>query len=385
MNICVYSSLREIGRTDWDALAGEGFPFCEYDFLRALETSGSVGEGSGWHPIYLVAEDRGCIAGAMYLYAKEHSFGEYIFDWAWAEAFERYGLDYFPKLVSAVPFTPATGPKLLVRPGQEAARVREALVQAALQITVQHKLSSFHVLFIPPEEKPVYAGAEMWIRSSVQYHWHNREYSDFEAFLATLKVKKRHEIRRERKRVENLPVEIRLLTGDALSAEHARVMYGFYQDTYDRKRGSPYLTPEFFETIFDIMRERIVLWLAREEGEWTAGAIHFRKGPNLYGRYWGTRRPYRFLHFELCYYRAIEYAIEQGLQLVEAGAQGPHKMLRGFSPVTTYSAHWIADPDFRQAIGQFIAEEKSDIEAGVEQAEIRSAYRREGEDSGQRS
>jgi hypothetical protein len=375
MQIRLEQSIAEIGPDSWDAISHPSFPFSDYSYLHALEESGSVGADTGWEPLYLCAMEEDALLGAMFLYIKTDSYGEYIFDWAWAEAFERYGIPYYPKLVSAVPYTPATGPKILCRNRERAEEIREILLRAALQITREYELSSFHVLFIPDGEQALYRNSGMMIRSSMQFHWHNRDYSDFEDFLAALKVKKRHEIRRERKAVDALPVEIHELRGDDLTEEHARTMYGFYVMTYDRKWGQPYLTRDFFSEVFETMRDQVVLWMAREGSEWVAGALHFLKGAVLYGRHWGCSCHYRYLHFELCYYRAIEYAIRHGLRRVEAGAQGPNKLLKGYVPVTTYSAHWISDPEFGSAIGKYILEESDHLRAVMKEGEDRSAFK----------
>ena len=377
MQVRLEQSIADIGREQWGAISHPSFPFSDYDFLYALENSGSVGAGTGWEPFYLCATQNGEVLGAMYLYVKSDSHGEYIFDWAWAEAFQRHGIPYYPKLVSAVPFTPATGPKILLRSGVDRDHVAGALLRGALDIAARHDLSSFHVLFIPEPERPFYRAPGMMIRSSVQFHWHNRGFANFENFLAALKVKKRHEIRRERKAVGALPVEILELRAGDLLEEHALMMYGFYVTTYDRKWGHPYLTRDFFLETFDTMRDRIVLWMAREGSEWVAGALHFQKGSTLFGRHWGCSRHYRYLHFELCYYRAIDYAIRHGLEVVEAGAQGPNKLLKGYVPVTTYSAHWISDPEFRNAIENFVLEEGEHVRDVVREGMDRSAFKPE--------
>lgn len=375
MRIRLEQSISEIGCDQWDAISHPSFPFSDYSYLHALENSGSIGADTGWEPLYLCAMEKDTLLGAMYLYVKTDSYGEYIFDWAWAEAFQRYGIPYYPKLISAVPYTPATGPKILCRNGAPVEEIRELLLRSALDVARENDLSSFHVLFIPDGEQAFFRDPGMMIRSSMQFHWHNRDYSDFEDFLAALKNKKRHEIRRERKAVSALPIEICELRGNDLTEEHARMMYGFYVITYDRKWGQPYLTRDFFCEIFETMKDNVVLWMAREEREWVAGALHFQKGSTLYGRHWGCSGHYRYLHFELCYYRAIEYAIRHGLQRVEAGAQGPNKLLKGYVPVSTYSAHWISDPEFRSAIEKYILEESDHLRAAMKEGEDRSAFK----------
>ena len=340
----------------WQAIAPANFPFCDYRFLDALETSGSVGADTGWQPLHLSLWDKDeQLVAALPLYLKTDSYGEYIFDWSWANAYARHGLPYYPKLVSAIPFTPATGPKLL-------GAAPEALIKAARALADKLKCSSLHLLFLDETEAAHAAASELPIRASYQFHWHNRGFADFADFLASLRQKKRKEIRRERRLVRELPLRIETLTGDALTPAHAEIMYGFYRDTIARKWASAYLTATFFDTIFSTFRDHIVLHLAFEEsGDAIAGAIAFRKGNALFGRYWGCSRNYPHLHFELCYYRGIDYAITHALERFEAGAQGSHKVQRGFSPAVTRSAHWIAHPQFASAIADFISDEEAAI------------------------
>ena len=343
----------------WRALEPPDFPFFDYEFLRALERSGSIGGGSGWSPVYLVCkDDLGGVLGALPLYLKTHSYGEYIFDWEWAHAYRQHGLPYYPKLVAAVPFTPATGPKLLVRPDADRAAVTRALLDAAQRLGEERRVSSSHALFLPEEELDEFIVHGFAVRHSVQFHWRNRGYGAFSDYLDAMMSKRRRQVARERRQLEG--VEIERLTGSELSPEHAATMYRFYLSTSDRKWGSPYLTGAFFAEVFRTMGDRILLILARDRGTGRpiAGALNFFKGRTLYGRYWGTTEERRNLHFELCYYQAIEFAIERRLALFEAGAQGEHKLARGFLPSLTYSAHAIHHPDFRRAIEDYINVEK---------------------------
>jgi uncharacterized protein len=343
----------------WRALEPPDFPFFDYEFLRALERSGSIGGGSGWSPVYLVCkDDLGGVLGALPLYLKTHSYGEYIFDWEWAHAYRQHGLPYYPKLVAAVPFTPATGPKLLVRPDADRAAVTRALLAAARRLGEERRVSSSHALFLPEEELDEFIEHGFAVRHSVQFHWRNRGYGAFSDYLDAMMSKRRRQVARERRQLEG--VEIERLTGSELSPEHAATMYRFYLSTSDRKWGSPYLTGAFFAEVFRTMGDRILLVLARDRGTGRpiAGALNFFKGQTLYGRYWGTTEERRNLHFELCYYQAIEFAIERRLALFEAGAQGEHKLARGFLPSLTYSAHAIHHPDFRRAIEDYINVEK---------------------------
>jgi uncharacterized protein len=354
-------SIKLVGEEAWRVLEPPDFPFFDFEFLLALERSRSVGRRTGWSPVYLVCEEQGRVLGAMPLYLKTDSYGEYVFDWAWANAYHEHGLSYYPKLVSAVPFTPAPGPKLLVRPDADRAAVTSALLDAARELGDEHRVSSSHALFLPEDDLDDFEARGFSVRHSLQFHWRNRGYGGFTDYLDAMTSKRRRQVARERRQLEG--VEVEYLTGEALIPEHAAMMYGYYVDTYDRKWGSPYLTSAFFDEVFRTMRDRVMLAVAREESTRrpVAGALFFFKGTALFGRYWGATKSVRNLHFELCYYQGIEFAIERGLSLFEAGAQGEHKLARGFLPVVTYSAHEIRHPAFRRAIEHYIAEERAMI------------------------
>ena len=356
-----FGEIDEIGRDAWERLAPRNFPFASFDYLRALEMSGVVGKDSGWLPVYLGVEHEDSLVGLSYLYVKDNSYGEYIFDWSWAQAFQRHGLPYYPKLTSAVPFTPATGPKLLIEPSAVARDVAAVLIRQAKELVAKGGMSSLHYLFLAPEEAPLFEASGMMLRHSFQYHWKNRDYRSFADFLAELRPKKSRQIRREREQLKEAGLEIELLTGESLYPEHAAIFYRFYLATIEKMGAIPYLNLDFFRLVFDTMRDRVVLLLAKDRGEAIAGSLFYRQGAHLYGRYWGASKDVRNLHFELCYYRAIEWAIGEGITLFEAGAQGEHKVARGFLPELTYSAHAITHPAFSQAIDQFVAEEKADI------------------------
>ena len=354
-------SVGAVPKADWDALAGiggggAGNPFVCHDFLTALEDSGSVGPRSGWQAAPILLEEDGKLVGALPSYLKGHSQGEYVFDHAWADAYERAGGEYYPKLLIAAPFTPATGPRVLVREERYAA----PLLQAAMQVCVQNGFSGAHANFIEPAQLPLFEEAGWLPRSDIQFHWTNRGYDDFEGFLADLASRKRKAVRKERAAAQE-QVRIERLTGADLRPEHWDAFWEFYQDTGARKWGTPYLTREAFDLLGERMGDRIVLVLASQDGEPVAGALNFVGGDALYGRYWGCTRDVRFLHFELCYYQAIDIAIERGLSRVEAGAQGGHKLARGYEPVQTWSAHWIADPGFREAIADFLERERAGV------------------------
>lgn len=369
-----FTCLDAIQNGDWGQLASPSFPFSDYDYLRALETSGSVGVDSGWFPQYFTAHSGDSLQGASYLYAKHHSHGEYIFDWSWAEAYERYQVPYYPKLLSAIPFTPATGPKLLLASHPDRENVAAQLIRAALQQTQVLDYSSLHYLFITDNEIGFFERAGFLIRHSFQYHWVNRGYASFVDFLGSLQSKKRKQIRKEREQLEGENLAFRALTGDELIPDHAALFYRFYLRTITEKGAIPYLTEAFFATAFETMRDRIVLFLAEDGNETVAGSLCYFKGDTLYGRYWGTTRAVRNLHFELCYYRPMEWAIARGLKRFEAGAQGEHKIARGFLPTLTYSAHWIRHSQFREAIARFIEEEKRAIDLYFEEMRNHSPY-----------
>lgn len=357
LTIRIAPSVGSLDAAEWNALGGDGNPFVSHEFLTALEDSGSVGEGSGWDPVPIIITDAtGALVAAMPSYAKGHSQGEYVFDHAWADALQRAGGRYYPKLQIAAPFTPANGPRLLLRDESLAPH----LLKAAETVCLQSKLSSAHATFIEPEQVPFFDQAGWLMRSDIQFHWENRGYASFDDFLGVLASRKRRTLRKERAAAQD-GVEIVRLSGDDIRPEHWDAFWIFYQDTGARKWGRPYLTREAFTLFGERMSERIVMILALVEGHPIAGALNFIGDEALYGRYWGCTVDKRFLHFELCYYQAIDFAIERGLKRVEAGAQGGHKLARGYEPVKTWSAHWIADPGFRAAIADFLEREREGV------------------------
>ena len=366
MKVELLLGIEGVDEAAWRALQPPDFPFFDLEFLRALEHSGSIGKTSGWSPVYLVCRDGRSVLGALCLYLKTDSYGEYVFDWEWARAYQQHGIPYYPKLVAAVPFTPATGPKLLVRSSAVLedpvmrTGVTRALLDAAQRLGDQANVSSSHALFLTEGDLAEFAGRGFAVRHSLQFHWHNRGYDAFSDYLDALEGKRRRQVARERRQLGGEGLEIERLTGEALGPEHADIMYRFYLATFDRKWGFPYLTEAFFREVFRTMDDRILLVLARDglTRRPVAGALNFFKGRALFGRYWGAVEERRNLHFELCYYQAIEFAIEGGLERFEAGAQGEHKLSRGFLPTLTYSAHEIRHPGFRYAIEQYIEEEK---------------------------
>jgi predicted N-acyltransferase len=361
-DLAVSTNIDSIKKHDWDQLTLPDFPFHSFEFLKALEESGSLNTSSVWAPQHLTLSSGNTIVGATQLYKKTDSYGEYIFDWSWAKAYHQHGIPYFPKLTSAAPFTPATGPKILLQNANDQEAIASALIKGALDLMVKQECSSLHYLFITEKEIPIFAKDDFLIRHSFQYHWENKGFSSFDDFLATMKTKKRKQIIRERSQLKEEGLEFKVLTGDDLKSEHADVFYGFYLNTIEKMQAIPYLNKAFYRQVFSTMKNNVILMLAKEHGEPIAGALYFTGGKKLFGRYWGASKEVRNLHFELCYYLPIEWSIKQGIELFEAGAQGEHKIARGFVPRKTYSAHFIRHPGFRSAIAEFIEQEKKGIE-----------------------
>ena len=350
-------SVGSFDREQWNALGGDRNPFVSHEFLTALEDSGSVGEGTGWDPVPIVITDaQDNLLAAMPSYAKGHSQGEYVFDHAWADALQRAGGRYYPKLQISAPFTPANGPRLLLSDVSLAPH----LLKGAEAVCLQNNLSSAHATFIEPAQVPLFEAADWLIRHDIQFHWLNRDYDTFEDFLGALASRKRKNLRKERAAAQE-GLRIERLTGDDIKPEHWDAFWIFYQDTGARKWGTPYLAREAFTLFGERMADRLVLILAFDGDTPIAGALNFIGSEALYGRYWGCTRDVRFLHFELCYYQAIDIAIELGLPRVEAGAQGGHKLARGYEPVQTHSAHWLADPGFRAAVADFLEREREGV------------------------
>jgi len=375
IQIRLIQGIDQIEAPDWDACAGPEQPFLSHAFLSALETSGSVSADTGWLPLHLAIERGGKLLACAPMYLKSHSYGEYVFDWGWADAFERAGGRYYPKLQVAVPFTPAPGPRLLARPDVDIAR--PALIEGLLRAAADVDCSSLHITFCEEQEWQTLGKAGMMQRTGVQYHWHNRDYTSFEDFLSSLKSSKRKMIKKERAKVQAQGIDVEVLTGEAITPEIWDHFYPFYRSTVDKRWGSAYLTKRFFEEIGALMPDRIVLVMCRHEGRYIAGALNLLGSDTLFGRNWGCVETFEFLHFEACYYAAIDFAIEHGLARVEAGAQGQHKLQRGYEPVPTYSAHWVRDTSFRRAVEQFLETERRDM--AIEREKLRDLlpYRQE--------
>ena len=379
LSIKVVERLSRIRAADWDECAGPDNPFVSHAFLDALEDSNSACAETGWLPQHLALEDgNGRLLGAVPMYLKSHSYGEYVFDHGWAEAYERAGGRYYPKLQVAVPFTPVTGNRLLIRPGAppDAARL---LVAAMIEIAQRAKVSSLHVTFPTKSEYELLGEAGFLQRLGRQFHWENQGYRSFDDFLGALNARKRKQIKRER-RAANEGTSIETLNGPEISARHWDAFFRFYTSTSDKKWGSAYLTREFFDLLGSRLGERVVLVMAKQDGRYVAGALNLMGKDTLYGRNWGCAGDFPFLHFEACYYRAIDFAIARGLKRVEAGAQGAHKIQRGYLPAPTYSAHWIRDPGFRHAVEDFLKRERRAVENEMEELEEGlSPFKREAE------
>jgi hypothetical protein len=361
-----HRSIRDIPAAAWDACAGASNPFVSHGFLRLLEDSGSVQAKTGWLPQHLtLADGNGTLVACAPLYLKSHSYGEYVFDWSWAEAFERAGGRYYPKLQASVPFTPVTGPRLLVRPGAPPG-TGDVLAQGMLRVAQQLGVSSLHVTFQRTEETDLLERLGFLPRLGHQYHWTNRGYGSFNDFLGDLASRKRKSIRKERALAAGHGIALRPLTGADIEERHWDAFHRFYLDTVERKWAHAYLTRDFFLGLGEHLADRVMLVIAETaEGRPVGGALNLIGDDALYGRYWGCEAAYRFLHFEACYYRAIDFAIERGLARVEAGAQGEHKIQRGYLPQRTSSAHWIADPDFRAAVRRFLEAERPAVEREI--------------------
>jgi predicted N-acyltransferase len=376
-------SIRLVARIDaipalvWNRCADADNPFVSHEFLKALEDSESVGSDSGWLPRHVVAETQaGDIVGVVPMYLKTHSFGEYVFDQSWADAYRRAGGQYYPKLQVAVPFSPVPGPRLLVAPDAPA-HTAEALVSGLIQITTQLGVSSVHVTYVEQAQAELLEREGFLMRLGLQFHWSNNGYQSFDDFLAALSSRKRKAIRKERREVEQSGVVMRQLTGDDIRTEHWDAFFHFYLSTSDRKWGNPYLTRGFFDELGRVMGDRVVLMMAEHDGRLVAGALNLLGRDTLYGRNWGCVADYPFLHFETCYYQAVEFAIRHGLARVEAGAQGEHKLQRGYLPVPTYSAHWIREPRLRRPVAEYLLQETASVRSEIATLMQQSPFRQD--------
>lgn len=357
----VTERIADIPAKAWNQLAGEDNPFVRHEFLLALERNGCVGEDSGWYPRHLLVYAGDRLVGAAPLYIKTHSFGEFGSDWAWADAYQRAGMAYYPKLVCAIPFTPVTGARLLCAPGPHSAEIRAAIAETGVEVARSAGVSCLQWLFASADDAQLLEAHGHATRVGCQYHWHNHGYRDFQDYLDHLRSKRRKQVRRERREADASGVEVRMLSGADVSESDWRAYHRLYSATYDRKWGFPSLTPEFFFEVGRTMPDSVMLVLARRGDTCIAGAHLFRGREVLYGRNWGCSEYLPSLHFEMCYYRGIEFCIETGLSVFEAGAQGEHKIWRGFLPQATHSAHWFREARFREAIGDFLRRERIQI------------------------
>jgi len=363
------SSLSNIKSSNWNECVGNDHPFLQYEFLYALEKSNSANSKTGWQPYHYIEQENDKIIALCPLYIKNHSFGEYIFDHSWADAYHRYGINYYPKLQSAIPFTPVTGDRIVLNKSVKDKRAKQVqVINNMIQEAKKINVSSLHFNFI--NDASNWNGIDnIMVRSGIQFHWNNNEYKNFNEFLNDLSSRKRKIIRRERQCIENNNLTVKLLNGDDIKEEHINFFYDCYLDTTGRKWGSTYLTKEFFFEILHNFRNKILLIMAYQEDKMVASAINFLSKTHLYGRLWGSKYEVPFLHFELCYYQAIEYAIQNKIQIVEAGAQGEHKLQRGYAPTKTWSAHWIKDQEFSKAIQNFLDNESQLIDNQKEKLE----------------
>jgi hypothetical protein len=393
-----HDGVRALDGAAWDALVGEASPFLEYGFLSTLEETGCMDTASGWTPIIVTArrhepggaEEDGRLLGALPMYLKTNSAGEFVFDWSWADAAQRAGLRYYPKAVAAVPYTPVTGARLLVDPGLDDSRadaIRRALVEAAIRIADDLELSSVHFNFLVPRDRRIFEELEIPVRAGIQYHWYNgrgagprgertNRYGDFEEFLGRFRSKKRANIRRQRRKLAEKGVSTRVLEGDEINIAQLDRMFDYYRDTVEKFYwGRQYLTRDFFQAIGDALGPRLHMVVAEQDGEQFAGAFNLTKGDRLYGRYWGCTREVRHTHFEVCMYSAIEWCIERGIEVFEPGAGGEHKIDRGFEPTRTYSAHYIRDPSLDEAVTHFIRQERAHIDHQIDRMREESVFK----------
>ena len=377
MKLSIADSIDTVTAGQWNALSGTGNPFLRHEFLAALERNNCVGEHYGWQPRHLLAFDAaGQLAGAVPLYLKDNSYGEFVFDDAWADAYRRAGLAYFPKAVAAVPYTPASGPRILTAAGEQGDAVAAQLLQLAQEWSASENLSSLHWLFTDSTDTRRLEEAGLLLRLGCQFHWHNAGYRDFHDYLSGFSSRKRKKVRRERRYVQEAGIAISTVHGHQASAEELEVMHGFYHSTFEKKWGCATLSHGFFRELADSMGEQLVFIIARKDRRIVAGAICLRSDDTLYGRHWGCNEEYHSLHFEVCYYQGIDYCIEHGLSLFEPGAQGEHKISRGFLPTPTWSAHWIQHAGFRDIIARHLVRETEAMRDYMDELSERSPFRR---------
>jgi len=373
-----FPNIADIDPGEWNGLFRSTNPFVCHRFLSALERSGCVGKDTGWEPRHLVMRRNGAPLAAMPLYLKTHSHGEFVFDWAWAEAYARHGLDYYPKLLTAIPYSPVTGPRIGLAPAEDRCLLVEEVVSCVRETCGALGCTGWHLLFPEAALEPALALSGLLARHDVQFHWRNRPYADFDAFLGCLRAARRKNVRKERSKVAQAGVQIRRVTGGQISDEAWQGFYACYRHTYLKRSGHPgYLNREFFRLLRATMAEQLMLVVAERDGQMLASALFLFDDRTLYGRYWGALEQVDCLHFECCFYQGIEFCIEQGLEVFDPGTQGEHKLVRGFEPVETASFHWISDPRFRAALGEYLEREKHGVRRYREQARSLLPYRRD--------
>ena len=374
MKVTVNTGMSDISCAEWNRLGGDRFPFLRHEFLDAAERSGCVAPETGWSPRHLTIEGDGQLRAAMPLYEKSHSWGEFVFDWAWANAYEQAGLRYYPKLVSAIPFTPAPCTKILLRNPSDT-DAAAALLKAASTLAIETDCSSFHVLFPAKEDIAFLETADLLIRKDCQFHWHNNGYRSFDDFLATFTSAKRKKARRDRRRVHENGIQFRRIQGSELDAKTWSIVFELISRTFLIRGNAPYFSEDFFNAVSNAVPDGILVVLAEVDSEPVAAAVFLESDERLYGRYWGSNGHYDALHFETCYYQGIDYCIEKGLQVFEPGTQGEHKISRGFSPTATWSAHWLAHPEFANAIEAYLSEEGKHIDRYIDAVDAHLPYR----------
>jgi len=380
MRVEIADAVKSVDPGQWNSLTGTDSPFLRHEFLAAMESAGCVGKDTGWNPCHvLLYDDQGLLAGAMPLYRKTNSWGEFVFDFAWADAYRQAGLHYYPKLVSAIPYTPATGHRCLIASGQDPSALLGALIDAARQLAEKIHASSVHLLFPTLQEAKLLERDGLLIRKDCQFHWHNRDYACFDDFLGELTSVKRKKLRRERRRIDEAGISFQILHGDELDADTWRKIMPLYASSFWRRGREPYLNEEFFVEVSARLPRQVVVILAMHENEPIATAICFRSNDTLYGRYWGSTGRYHSLHFETCYYQGIDYCIANGLKNFEPGTQGEHKISRGFVPTETWSAHWLSQPQFAAAIDHYLDRERVYIDEYMDAVRKHVPYRRESE------
>ena len=374
MKVTVNNSMSDITRDDWNRVAGDEYPFLRHEFLQLAEQTGCVSPDAGWSPRHLTISDGTRLRAAMPLYEKSHSWGEFVFDWAWANAYEQAGLKYYPKVVSAVPFTPAPSNRFLLADPDDA-DAANALLQAAVALATETECSSLHIQFPSEADLPFLKDAGLLIRKDCQFHWHNNDYSSFDDFLNTFTSVKRKKARRDRRRVRESGVNFRRLRGAEIDADTWSVVYRLISRTFMIRGSMPYYSEAFFRGLSDQIPGGVLVILAEIESKPVAAAVFFESDSHLYGRYWGSDGHYDSLHFETCYYQGIDYCIEAGKQVFEPGTQGEHKISRGFSPVSTWSAHWLAHPQFSNAIEEYLNEEGKHVDRYIDAVDSHTPYK----------